>query len=60
MVPALPFLFDEPVEEAVEWTFYNAFKAIGGEEAVGTRHSTGRKEALQKETKAAREKEKEL
>jgi fission process protein 1 len=48
------------VEEAVEWTFYHAFKAIGGEEAVGTRHSTSRKEALQKERKVAREKEKEL
>jgi len=44
----------------VEWTFYQAFKAIGGEEAVGTRHSTGRKDALQQETKVAREKEKEL
>jgi len=60
VVPALPFLFDKPVEEAVEWTFYHAFKAIGGQEAVGTRHPTGRKEALQQERKVAREKEKGL
>jgi len=59
-VPALPFMFDKPVEEAVEWAFYNAFKAVGGEAAVGTQHSTGRKEALQEETKQAKIKEKEL
>jgi mitochondrial fission process protein 1 len=53
-------MFDKPVEEAVEWTFYHAFKAIGGEEAVGKRHATGRKEALQAERKEARRKEKEL
>ena len=44
-------MFDKPVEEAVEWTFYNAFKAIGGEKAVGTRHPTGRKEVLEEESK---------
>jgi fission process protein 1 len=48
------------VEEVVEWTFYHAFKAIGGEDAVGTRHPTGRKETLKEERKVAREKEKEL
>lgn len=56
-VPALPFLFDKPVEEAVEWTFYNAFKAIGGEGAVGPRHSTGREQSLQAEVKSLKEKE---
>ena len=59
MVPALPFLFDKPVEEAVEWTFYQTYKAIGGEAAVGTRHATGRKEVLQAERKEARRKERE-
>jgi hypothetical protein len=49
---------DKPVEEAVEWTFYHVYKAIGGEAAVGTRHATGRKEALQDERKEARRKEK--
>jgi mitochondrial fission process protein 1 len=34
-VPALPYMFDKPVEEATEWLFYNAFKAMGGEQAVG-------------------------
>jgi mitochondrial fission process protein 1 len=53
-------MFDKPVEEAVEWAFYHAFKAIGGEAAVGTRHATGRKESLQVERKEARRKEKEL
>jgi len=55
-VPALPYLFDKPVEEAVEWTFYTAFRAIGGENAVGQRHHTGRKEALQVESKITQEK----
>ena len=60
-VPALPYMFDKPVEEAVEWTFYNAFKAIGGDNAVGQRHATGRAHELQKEAKvAAKLKEKEL
>lgn len=30
-------MFDKPVEEATEWLFYNAFKAVGGEKAVGER-----------------------
>jgi fission process protein 1 len=37
-VPALPYIFDEPVEHATEWIFHKAFKAIGGPEAVGERH----------------------
>jgi mitochondrial fission process protein 1 len=54
-------MFDKPVEEAVEWTFYQAFRAIGGENAVGQRHAVGRSEELQKEAKvAAKLKEKEL
>ena len=55
-------MFDKPVEEAVEWSFYHAFKAIGGESAVGQRHATGRKEELQKESRVLRKviKEKEL
>lgn len=44
-------MFDKPVEEAVEWIFYNGFKAIGGENAVSPRHSTHRQEALNKEVK---------
>ncbi|EMC93256.1 hypothetical protein BAUCODRAFT_150609 [Baudoinia panamericana UAMH 10762] len=36
-VPALPFLFDKPVEYATEWAFHTAFETIGGPEAVGHR-----------------------
>lgn len=57
-MPFLPYVFDEPVEKAVEWTFHKTFKALGGPEAVGERPETGRQALLQKESK--REKEKEL
>jgi fission process protein 1 len=30
----LPYLFDEPVEHVVDWTFHQAFRAIGGPNAV--------------------------
>lgn len=50
-VPALPYMFDKPVEEAVEWVFYHGFKAIGGEGAVSPTLPTGRKESLQQEAK---------
>ncbi len=54
-VPFLPYMFDKPVEEAVEWVFYQGFRTIGGESAVGNRHATGRKEELKAEIKAAKE-----
>lgn len=50
-VPALPYMFDEPVENAVEWIFYQGFRAIGGDAAVNPRLPTGRAHALQKEAK---------
>lgn len=34
-VPALPYMFDKPVEEATEWVFHRAFEAVGGPKAVG-------------------------
>jgi fission process protein 1 len=34
-VPALPYMFDEPVEHATEWVFHKAFEAVGGPTAVG-------------------------
>ncbi|KAF2278866.1 uncharacterized protein EI97DRAFT_448678 [Westerdykella ornata] len=40
-VPFLPYVFDEPIEKATEWVFYNAFRAIGGEKAVEGRSPTG-------------------
>ncbi|KAH8678692.1 mitochondrial 18 KDa protein-domain-containing protein [Tricladium varicosporioides] len=57
-VPALPYLFDEPVEEAVEWVFHKGFQAFGGKEAVGDSPSTGREQQLDK--KHIKKKEKEL
>lgn len=46
-VPALPFLFDHPVETAVEWVFHKGFETFGGPDAVGTAPATGREEKLQ-------------
>lgn len=34
-VPALPYLFDKPVEEATEFVFHKAFELVGGPAAVG-------------------------
>lgn len=34
MVPLLPYLFDEPVEHAVDWSFKSLCRAVGGEQAV--------------------------
>ncbi len=45
-------MFDEPVEHATEWLFYNGFKAIGGEKAVEGRPSTGAKELRRAENQA--------
>jgi fission process protein 1 len=43
-VPALPFIFDEPIEHLTEQVFYHAFKLIGGPQAVEGRPVTGKKE----------------
>ena len=40
-VPALPFLFDKPVEVATEWVFHQGFELIGGPSAVGKDPATG-------------------
>ncbi|KAH8681119.1 mitochondrial 18 KDa protein-domain-containing protein [Xylariales sp. PMI_506] len=55
VVPALPYLFDKPVEHTVEWVFHKAFEAYGGKEAVDGLPTTGREANLTK-----RPKEKEL
>ncbi|KAJ5143032.1 uncharacterized protein N7515_001819 [Penicillium bovifimosum] len=34
VVPFLPYIFDEPVDEAVEWAFRTGLRAYGGEAAV--------------------------
>jgi len=31
----LPFIFDKPVEKAIEWTFHKGFEVFGGKDAVG-------------------------
>lgn len=55
VVPTLPYLFDGPVETAVEWLFHKGFSTYGGKDYVGDLPTTGREETLQK-----RPKEKEL
>ncbi|PKX93316.1 mitochondrial fission process 1 family protein [Aspergillus novofumigatus IBT 16806] len=34
VVPFLPYIFDEPVDEAVEWSFRTALRAYAGEDAT--------------------------
>ncbi|KAH8808995.1 mitochondrial 18 KDa protein-domain-containing protein [Xylogone sp. PMI_703] len=46
-VPALPYLFDKPVEEAVEWVFHKGFETFGGHSAVGDAPATGREKKLE-------------
>jgi fission process protein 1 len=59
-VPALPFLFDKPVEEAVEWVFHRGFEMVGGKEAVGNAPPTGRERILEQKNVLAEKKNKEL
>ncbi|OBT95591.1 hypothetical protein VE01_05964 [Pseudogymnoascus verrucosus] len=47
VVPVLPYLFDKPVEGAVEFLFHEGFKAIGGQEAVGDAPVVGREKRLE-------------
>jgi mitochondrial fission process protein 1 len=60
IVPALPYLFDHPVEHAVETVFHEGFRFFGGPEAVGDLPVTGRNELRLAEKKAVATKEKEL
>lgn len=59
-VPFLPFVFDKPVEEAVEWVFYQGFRLVGGEEAVKGSPAVGRERVLQKENTVGRGREKKV
>jgi fission process protein 1 len=59
-VPFLPYLFDQPVESAVEWTFHKGFETFGGSEAVGNAPSTGRERQLEAKPLHEKKKEKEL
>ena len=53
-VPALPYMFDKPVEQATEWVFHQGFELIGGPKAVGKDPVTGI------ESRVKEDKEKEL
>ncbi|KAF1960693.1 hypothetical protein CC80DRAFT_403445 [Byssothecium circinans] len=59
-VPFLPYVFDEPVEHATEWLFYNGFKFFGGPRAVEGRPVTGQKELREAESHVKGSGEKEL
>lgn len=59
-MPFLPFIFDKPVETAVEWGFHKGFESIWGPDAVRQRPVTGRIEELQGDSRKAAGKEKEL
>ncbi|ROT42899.1 hypothetical protein SODALDRAFT_327059 [Sodiomyces alkalinus F11] len=48
VVPVLPFLFDQPVEDAVEWLFYKGFEAYGGKGYVENAPTTRREDLLSK------------
>lgn len=51
IVPTLPYMFDQPVENAVEWVFHKGFSLAGGEHAVGDLPTTGREDQLSKKPK---------
>lgn len=51
VVPLLPTMFDEPVENAVEWLFHKGFEAYGGKAYVGNAPQTGREGLLGKTPK---------
>ncbi|KAI1131345.1 mitochondrial 18 KDa protein-domain-containing protein [Nemania abortiva] len=58
VVPFLPKLFDQPVENAVEWMFHKGFASYGGPAFVGDSPTTGREAALtQRPRKDPKEKE---
>ncbi|MCJ1264171.1 hypothetical protein MMC22_004042 [Lobaria immixta] len=56
-VPFLPFIFDKPVEHAVEWSFHKAFETVGGTEAVRHSPEVGREKELLRSNQKAKEKE---
>lgn len=46
VLPFFPYIFDKPVEDAVEWIFYKGFQMVGGQDAVGSALQTGRTKQL--------------
>jgi len=59
-VPALPFMFDKPVEHATEWIFHKGFELVGGPEAVGHRPAEETVAKAPGKTREGTGKEKEL
>lgn len=59
-MPALPYAFDKPVEQAVEFVFHEGFKFFGGKEAVGDTLTVGREDELSRKNAKAHKGEKEL
>ena len=59
-VPFLPFIFDKPVEEVVEWAFHKGFETLGGKSAVGDSPSTGRENILERDNREQVRKDKKL
>lgn len=58
VVPFLPTLFDQPVENAVEWMFHKGFASYGGHAYVGESPTMGREATLhQRPSKDPKEKE---
>jgi fission process protein 1 len=51
VVPFLPSIFDEPIENAVEWAFHSGFRAAGGDAYVGHAPTMGREDLLAKRPK---------
>ncbi|OBT62785.1 hypothetical protein VE03_07696 [Pseudogymnoascus sp. 23342-1-I1] len=60
VVPVLPFLFDKPVESAVEYVFHEGFRVLGGKEAVGDAPKTGREHKLEEKVTGRGKGDKEL
>jgi fission process protein 1 len=48
-VPALPYMFDKPVEQATEWVFHKGFELVGGPSAVGLDTEPGKSARPEKE-----------
>lgn len=58
VVPALPYLFDKPVEHVVEYAFHKGFELVGGPEAVeGHKPVIGFSDMVQKAKEKYKEKE---
>lgn len=58
VMSVFPYIFDKPVEDAVEWIFYGVIKNFGGQAAVGDALKTGRRKQLRvREAKLLNERE---